>query len=288
MKNLSSALFACLVAGCATNGDVEKVSGRMDAVEDRQIASDKAVNGMIQHVEQLERELKALSFRMGDLQKKMDSLSPPSRPMTGDDIERALNNVPMDPETQQKFEAYLKELPTLPPEKALELAAAFEKKDVLIHHFVRLIRNPAAPSRPNAIYILTKLKPADAAPTLEPYLSDGSVRGELLKIMGQWEPNDITRQALLKHATEGTEAWRVMLADALARAECRDGIKTLIQFLYSPDMTIRTPAIEGLKWATGFDLGYKTYSSTEERRTAAEKWEAWWKENEAKFEFPRH
>ncbi len=287
MKKLSALLFACTAAGCATNGDIEKLSGRLDAVEDRQIASDKAVNGMIQHVEQLERELKALGYRVGDLQKKMDTLSPPSRPLSGDDIKTALNNVPMDPETQGKLEAYLKELPTLPPDKALELAGAFEKKDVLIHHFVRLIRNPAAPSRSNAIFILTKLKPVETAPVLEPYLSDGSVRGELLKIMSVWEPHDVTRQALLKHANEGTEAWRVMLADALAHAECRDGIKTLIQFLYSPDTTIRLPAIEGLKWATGFDLGYKTYSSTEERRAAAEKWEAWWKENEAKFEFPR-
>lgn len=287
MRKLSAVVLACALAGCATPGDVEKVSNRLDAVQDRQIASDKVVNGMLQHVETLERDVKTLSYQVSDLRKKLELLAPSGSTLTSDDIRTALNSAALDPAVQQKYEAFLKELPTLAPEKAFEGADSFEKKDILVQHFVRLIRNPQSPSRGNALFVLSKWKPADVAPVLEPYLSDGSVRGDLLKIMVGWEPHEATRQALLKHATEGTDSWRVMIADALARVEHRDGVKMLIEFLYHGDTTIRLTAIQGLKWATGFDLGYKTYASPEERKAAAEKWEAWWKENEGKFEFPR-
>lgn len=287
MRKLSAVVLACAFAGCATPGDVEKVSNRLDAVQDRQIASDKVVNGMLQHVETLERDVKTLTYQVSDLRKKLELLAPSGSTLTGDDIRTALNSAALDPAVQQKYEAFLKELPTLAPEKALEGADSFEKKDILVQHFVRLIRNPQSPSRNNAMFVLGKWKPADVAPVLEPYLSDGSVRGDLLKIMVGWDPHEATRQALLKHSTEGTDSWRVMIADALARVEHRDGVKMLIEFLYHGDTTIRLTAIQGLKWATGFDLGYKTYSDPAERKAAAEKWEAWWKENEGKFEFPR-
>ncbi|MEK7468301.1 MAG: hypothetical protein AAB074_12880 [Planctomycetota bacterium] len=287
MKKFSALLFAVAAAGCATPGDVEKVSVGLDNVAERQAASDNTVREMIKHVAELERDVRALNQLMTVLQRKVDALSPPSRPLSGDDLESALAGTPMDPVVRANIDAYLKALHELKPEKAIEEGLALPS-DKLLPYLVLLVRKLQSPSRPNAILVLTKSKPAEAAPILEPYLSDGSVRGELLKIMSAWDPHDATRQALLKHSNEGTEAWRVMLADALTRAECRDGVKSLIDFLYSEVPEIRMMAIEGLKWGTGFDMGYKMYAGKEDRWAVADKWKAWWKENEAKFEFPKH
>jgi hypothetical protein len=287
LKKLSALLFALAAAGCATTGDVDKVSAGVDTVAERQIASDKTTREMIQHVAELKREIDSLDQLMTSMRRKIDALSPPSHPLSAEDLEAALNGTPMDPVVKANIEAFLKGLHEMKPEKALEDAGAIPS-DKLIPFLMTIVRKLQSPARPNAILVLSKAKPAEAAPILEPYLSDGSVRGELLRIMGTWDPHDATRQALLKHANEGTESWRVMMADALTRAECREGVKSLIDFLYSEEPTIRSIAIEGLKWGTGFDMGYKMYAGKDDRWAVADKWKAWWKENEAKFEFPKH
>jgi hypothetical protein len=284
---VSVVFLALAVAGCATNGDVEKAMAGIDTVAERQVASDKTVREMIEHVAKLKREIDSLDHLMTSMRQKLDALSPPSRPLTGDELEAALNGTPMDPAVRANIEAFLKGLHEMKPEKALEDAALLPA-DKLLPFLISILRKMQSPARPNAILVLTKAKPAEAAPILERSLSDGGVRGELLKIMSQWEPHEATRQALLKHANEGTEAWRVMLGDALTRAESREGVKTLIDFLYSEVPEIRMMAIEGLKWGTGFDMGYKMYAGKEDRWAVADKWKAWWKENEGKFEFPKH
>ncbi|KAF0243749.1 MAG: hypothetical protein FD180_3111 [Planctomycetota bacterium] len=287
MKKLSALILALSASGCATPGDVEKVAAGVDNVAERQVASDKTVREMIAHVAELKREIDSLDHLMTSMRKRIDALSPPSRPLSGEDLERLLAGAPMDPVVRANLDAYLKVLHEVKPEKAIEDALTIPA-DKLLPYLVLIVRKLQSPARPNAILVLSKAKPADAAPILEPYLSDGSVRGELLNIMAEWEAHDATRQALLKHANEGTESWRVMLADALTKARSREGVKTLIDFLYSEEPTIRSIAIEGLKWGTGFDMGYKMYAGKEDRWAVADKWKAWWKENEAKFEFPKH
>lgn len=287
MKKLSALFLAFAATGCATVGDFDKVSAGLDNIADRQTASDKTLREMIQHVAELERDIRALNQLMTVLQRKVDALSPPSKPLSEEDLASALAGAPMDPTVRANVDAYLKGLHEMKPEKAIEDGLAIPPES-LLPYLVRLVRKLQSPARANAILVLSKSKPADAAPILEPFLSDGSVRGELLKIMASWDAHEATRQALLKHANEGTEAWRVMLADALTRAECREGVKSLIDFLYSEVPEIRMMAIEGLKWGTGFDMGYKMYAGKEDRWAVADKWKAWWKENEAKFEFPKH
>ncbi|MCE9581231.1 MAG: hypothetical protein K8T20_01815 [Planctomycetes bacterium] len=286
MKKLSAFLLAGLAAGCATSSDVTKIDSRLGAVEDRQVASDKAVNGAIQHMEQIDRDIKFVLLRVGDIQKKIDALSPPSKPISSDEAQDFLNGSAMDPKVRANLEAFLKALKDMPQDRLMEAAIQLPAENLIPQLMVR-VRDPQNPVRANALYVVCHWKSSEAAPLLEPYLSDGSLRGEILKIFSGFEPSDAVRQALLKHANEGTEAWRVMLGDALAKAECRDGIKTLIAFLYSDEATIRSIAIEGLKSATGFDLGYKMYAGPVERRASAEKWEAWWKVNEGQFAFPK-
>ena len=77
MKKFSVLLLALAAGGCATSGDVDEVAAGLDTVAERQVASDKTVREMIEHVAKLEREVNALNHLLNSLQKKVDALSRP-------------------------------------------------------------------------------------------------------------------------------------------------------------------------------------------------------------------
>jgi hypothetical protein len=288
VKRVSALLLAVVGAGCATSGSVEDVESHVLALENLLDANEKALGKTIEHMQEIERNVKALEFRMGDIRARLDKVAPDSFRSGGvpsiDDIAGAPG---LTQEERDKLTAFFSQLPTWAPEKALECSLDF-KREALIPHLINAIRPGRDPKgRANALFVLSKQKPGETAALMEPALSDGGVRGDVLHLLESMEPHDQIRIALLKHSNEGDEAWRVTVAAALARSQCKDGIPLLIQFLYSRDIGLRAVAISTLKEVTGFDLGYKTYAGDDDRKSSAEKWEAWWTENGAGYVFPR-
>lgn len=285
MKKLVVAVLAGALAGCATVGDVESAERKIGLLEEMHAETEKNLGEAIARIERLERDLKALNFRISDLQKELEKVQPRG---TQPDINRIWQDLEkdgtLDPVARDRAVAFLKDLGALAPEKAHEEAVKVGK--ILIPQLIKLLREKESPSRNNALFILQRWDPNEAAAVFEPFLADGSVRAELVGILNRMPPGEEIRKALLKHAEEGTDGWRVTIAEALLKAHSKEGMRRMIAFLYHEDSSIRTIAIQGLKQSTGFDLGYKQFSPKEDRVASAEKWEQWWKQNEPTFDFP--
>ncbi|MBI2924026.1 MAG: hypothetical protein HYY18_23460 [Planctomycetes bacterium] len=286
MKKLLALVLSGACAGCATQGSVDDLESQVKSLDEISRTADESMGEIVVRLERVERDLKALEFRLTMQQKKLDEIQPKTVTPSVDDIWDKLRNDPaVTPEVRDRALQYVKDLATLAPEKALEEAVSIGA--LLVPRLVGFLREKEGPARNNAVFVLSRWNPAEAANLFEPYLADGSVRTELIRILKTMPPCEEIRKALLAHLADTPDSWRVTVADALVRAKGREGVKELIAYLYHEQVSVRSVAIEGLKDLTGFDLGYKYHSSTEERRAAAEKWELWWKENEAKFVFPR-
>ncbi|NUN48695.1 MAG: HEAT repeat domain-containing protein [Candidatus Brocadiae bacterium] len=288
MKRFAAVVLAAVGTGCATSGSVDDLTGRVIALEGVLEANEKALGKSIEHMHTVERDVKSVEFRLADLRRRVDRLDSGNATPSGiPDIDEIAGAPGLSAEEREKLAAYFKQLGAWAPEKAVECALDFPAT-VLIPHLISAIRpGREAATRSNALHVLSKWRPAEAAPILERGLSDGSVRGDLLRLLEAMEPHDEVRQALLKHSAEGDESWRISVAAALARAQSREGLRLLIAFLHSEDPGRRTVAIEALKEATGFDLGYKTYAGKDDRKAATEKWESWWSQNGESFVFRR-
>ena len=286
MKKMLAVVLAGACGGCAWQGQVDDLESQVNNLDEISRTADESMGEIVARLEAMERNVKALEFRLSLQQKKLDEIQPRTVTPSVDEIWDKLRNDPtVTPETRDRALQYVKDLGTLAPEKALEEAVKIGA--LLVPRLVQFLREKESPARNNAVFVLSRWNPAEAATLFEPYLADGSVRTELIRILKAMPPCEEIRKALLAHLTDTPDVWRVTVADALVRARGREGVKELIAYLYHEQASVRTVAIEGLKDLTGFDLGYKQYSSTEERRAAAEKWEQWWKENEAKFVFPK-
>jgi len=289
VKRFLALILAGATAGCATTGDIDKLEGQLAALDEIQHRSDQATAAALKHMEQLERDLRAMEYRLQSLKGQIDALQPTRTAPT--DIEgiwqKLQNDKSLAPETRTQLIEYLKGLGELTPEKAREEATKLPAQLLLPNLLTVYMREKDGPARTNAWFVLSHWAPSEAAPALEPFLGDGGIRADVIRLFNGMPPVEETRKALLKHANEGADTWKVTIADALGHAGSKDGVRILIGFLYSDESSIRSVAIDGLKAVTGFDLGYKAYAGKDDRKAAAEKWEVWWKENEATFEFPK-
>lgn len=287
MKKSLIVLAAAILGGCATSGDVDSLRAQLEAQEEMLKKLDKDITLVVNRLERAERDVQGVQKLIDVQRNRLDALAPTRTGAAPTDDLFADLEKEFPADKVERVIEYLKSLSTLEPSKALESGREIGK--FIVPKLVRLLREPKNPAYANAVHVLSNWPPGEAAPMLDQYLADGSIRNEALRILDAMPPHEAVRKALLanKDLPNAPLTWKVQVANALVRAHAREGVRELIQLLYAEENSIRVQAIDALKSMAGFDLGYKPYAGLDERKAAARKWEDWWSNHEAKFEFPR-
>lgn len=190
-----------------------------------------------------------------------------------------------DPATQEKVSTLMQKLQS-DPGTATTLASEFRPygryvAPTLIAWLKEFSLRRAAEQ------VLSGLDPKDAQPIVVEALkreTDAQSQVPLVRILGRLGDNAAV-PPLRDYLKSENKDLRFYAADALVRLRTKDGIPTLIEFLKSGEDAKCVIAFETLHAATTYTFGYKFWGKPEEKEEAAKRWEEWWAQSGAAFQF---
>ncbi|MBI5365830.1 MAG: HEAT repeat domain-containing protein, partial [Planctomycetes bacterium] len=143
------------------------------------------------------------------------------------------------------------------------------------------------PMRKAAEEALLALEPRETAPLLVAALrreTDAQAQVPIIRVLGKLDDNSAV-PPLRDFLKSDQKDVRFYAADALVHLRAKEGIPVLIEFLKSSEETKGVIAYDTLKSATGYSFGYKYWGKPEEKEEAARRWEEWWSNSGAAFQF---
>jgi len=150
-----------------------------------------------------------------------------------------------------------------------------------------LMSSPSWEQRRDAAEDLGLYRAPEAIPYLMRGLSDpvGAVQYASAVALGQIGTEQVV-QPLLACLDNPNFKFPAPVLEALGNLRVKKAIPYLIRYLRHPDPHVRGIANTSLMVTTGKAMGFHATADEAQREAAVQKWERWWKQNEATFQPP--
>lgn len=152
---------------------------------------------------------------------------------------------------------------------------------------IEFMSSPSWEQRRDAAEDLGNYGAPEAIPYLIRGLSDpvGAVQYASAVALGQIGTEQVI-QPLLACLDNPNFKFPAPVLEALGNLRTKKAIPYLIRFLRHPDPHVRGIANMALMVTTGKAMGFHANADEAHREAAIQKWERWWRENEATFQPP--